>query len=271
MYALDFEYDGLCLSDFGFIICDFNASSGANIVSAGSKITFNTVSRNKGKKYSLSGTQYDECIQTTFDICKNPELYDDLKITRDEYKDLERWLNRHGFFNFQVLNEEDIEYEFRFYKASFNLDKVKINDTLYGIELTMETDKPFGYGVEKKFSWNIEDISKAVTLIDMSDEIGYIYPSMVITCKSSGDFSIYNENEDCTMSIKNCSAGEVLTINGDILDIKSSLSSHRIYDDFNFEFFRIGNTLRNRENKILVSLPCELELKYNPIIKDTPD
>lgn len=44
MYALDFEYDGQYLSDYGFIICDFNSSSGADIVSAGSMITFNTVS-----------------------------------------------------------------------------------------------------------------------------------------------------------------------------------------------------------------------------------
>lgn len=271
MYALDFEYDGLRLSDFGFIICDFNASSGANIVSAGSKITFNTVSRNKGKNYSLSGTQYDECIQTTFDICKNPDLYDDLKITRDEYKDLKRWLNRHEFLKFQLLNEEDIEYEFRFYEASFNIDKVNINETLYGIELTMETNKPFGYGMEKTISWDMEDTSKVYTLIDTSDEIGYIYPSMVITCKSSGDLSIHNENEDCTMTIENCSAGEVITIDGDILDVKSSLNSHHVYDDFNFEFFRIGNTLRNRENKISTTLPCTLEIKYNPIIKDTPD
>ena len=49
MYALDFEYgdfstglddDKAKLSDFGFIICQFDATGGANIASAGSTITF---------------------------------------------------------------------------------------------------------------------------------------------------------------------------------------------------------------------------------------
>lgn len=271
MYALDFEYDGLCLSDFNFIICDFNASSGANIVNAGSKITFNTVSRNKGKKYSLTGTQYDECIQTTFHICKNPDLYDDLSITDDEYRDLKRWLNRDEFLRFQILDEDYSERETCYYEASFNIDKVKINEVLYGLELTMETNKPFGYGIEQRIILDIDNPSKIKIVTDMSDEIGYLYPSMTITCKDDGDLTIRNETENSEMLIKNCSAGEVITVYGDIQHIESSLSVHRVYDDFNFEFLRIGNTFKSRENKITASLPCKIEIYYSPIIKNAPD
>lgn len=271
MYALDFEYDGQYLSDYGFIICDFNSSSGADIVSAGSIITFNTVSTNKGKKFSLTGTQYDECIQTTFDICKNPDLYDDLQITNDEYRDLMRWLNRREFLKFQVLDEDDKERETCYYEASFNIDKIKINEILYGMELTMETNKPFGYGQEQSVSWNIVDESRSYLLSDISDEIGYTYPSMKITILKSGDLSIHNEMENCTMVFNNCTAGEVITIDGNAQIVTSSLSSHKIYNDFNFEFFRIGNTINNRNNRISVTLPCKLEISYTPIIKDTPD
>ena len=35
MFALDFEYDGRYLSDYGFIICDFNGSSGAEEITLG--------------------------------------------------------------------------------------------------------------------------------------------------------------------------------------------------------------------------------------------
>lgn len=271
MYALDFEYDGLCLSDFNFIICDFNASSGANIVNAGSKITFNTVSRNKGKKYSLTGTQYDECIQATFHICKNPDIYDDLSITDDEYRDLKRWLNRDEFLPFQILDEDYLDRETCYYEASFNIDKVKINEVLYGLELVMETNKPFGYGREQSIVLEITDASKTYTVNDMSDEIGYLYPSMIITCNADGNLSVKNETENCLMVINNCSAGEVITVYGDIQHITSSLNSHHIYDDFNYEFLRIGNTFNNRQNKITVSLPCKIELNYSPIIKNAPD
>lgn len=99
MRAIDFEYDNQYLSDYGFIICDFNFSSGANEVDAGSTITFNKISRHSGKRYGLSSTQYDECITTSFDICKNPDIYDpeDMEISNDEYRDIMRWLNRREF------------------------------------------------------------------------------------------------------------------------------------------------------------------------------
>lgn len=271
MYALDFEYDGQYLSDYGFIICDFNSSSGVTIASAGSKITFNTIPRNNGKTHSLISTQYDECIQTKFDICKNPDIYDDLCITNDEYRDLMRWLNRQEFLKFQVLDEDDKERESCYYEASFNIEKIKINEILYGISLTMETNKPFGYGYEQYVSWTVSDTSKTYLLSDMSDEIGFTYPSMVITCNASGDLSVHNEMENCTMVIKNCTVGEVITIDGDTHIITSSLNSHHIYEDFNFEYMRIGNEINNRNNRISATLPCKLEFRYTPIIKDTPD
>ncbi len=273
MYACDFEYDGQYLSDYGFIICNFGGTSDFDTVSAGSKITFNTVSRHRGKIHSLVGTQYDECITSTFQICKNPEKHSDMHITNNEYRDIMRWLNRNEFLKFQVLYEDDREQDACFYEASFNIDKILINKVLYGLELTMETNKPFGYGQEITVSWDISnsDIAKTYVLSDMSDEIGYTYPTMVITCTKAGDLSIRNETENCTMVIKNVSSGEVITVDGSTGIIESSMESHKIYDDFNFEFFRIGNTISNRNNKISVSIPCNLELTYAPIIKDTPN
>ena len=50
MKSYDFEYDGLCLSDMGYIICQFDAES-SQTVSNGSQITFNTTSTLNGSKY----------------------------------------------------------------------------------------------------------------------------------------------------------------------------------------------------------------------------
>lgn len=271
MYAVDFEYDGQYLSDYGFIICDFNKASGFEIVNAGSKITFNTIARSRGKVQSLTGTKYGECVSAKFSICKNPCLYNDLRITNDEYRDIMRWLNRNEFLKFRLLNEGNDDVETCYYEGSFNVEKVMMNGAMYGLNVSMTTNKPFGYGQELAVSWNITDTNKKYTLSDMSDEIGYTYPSMTITIRQDGNFSIHNDMEDCTMIIKNCKAGEVITVDGETHIMKSSLDSHKLYDDFNFEFFRIGNTITDRSNKISVSLPCKLELRYNPIIKDTPD
>ena len=272
MYALDFEYDNQYLSDFGFIVCDFNESSGANIVSAGSRIVFNTVSRHRGKKYGLTNTMYDECIQATFDICKDPDIYDDLEITSDEYRDLVRWLGRHEFLKFQILfdSSDYPEIEPCYYDASFNIEKVKIGEKLCGLELTMITNAPFGYGEEQVVRLDIANNSQKHTIYDMSDEIGCIYPSMTITCNADGDLTIRNETEVSILHIKNCKKGEIINIDGDTLIVISSVASHDICNDFNYEYFRIGNRYNDRENVISASLPCTLELRYFPIIKDAP-
>ena len=274
MRAIDFEYDNRYLSDYGFIICDFNFGSGANEIDAGSTITFNKISRHSGKKYSLSSTQYDECITTSFDICKNPDIYDpeDMEISNDEYRDIMRWLNRREFLKFQVIDDgnENFERDTCYYNASFNVNKIKINEKLYGMRLKMETDKPFGYGQEQSVSWTFSDSNVSKILSDISDEIGYIYPTVIITINRNGDLSLYNELENCTTVIKNCKVGEVITLDGDTHIITTIYISHDVCNDFNYEFFRIGNTINNRNNRISVSLPCNVVIKYTPIIKDTP-
>lgn len=271
MYALDFEYDGQCLSDYGFVICNFGDQSDMDIVSSGSTIVFNKVPKRHGKKHSRTHTYYDECIQSTFQICKNPDTHNNLIITNDEYRDLVRWLNRHEFLPMQFLDEDILEDETCIYKASFNIEKININKNLYGLELTMETDAPFGYALDKKITLNITDTSKKYSVIDMSDEIGFVYPSLTITCNSSGNLSIKNITEGCEMRIDGCSKGEVITVDGESLIISTTLNSHKIYNDFYFEFLRIGNTFDNRLNQITASLPCTLEIKYSPIIKGSPD
>lgn len=272
MYALDFEYDGTCLSDFGFIICRFDASSGSTMVDAGSKITFEKVPRQNGTQHSLVSAKYNECIQTSFDICKNPDLFDpdDREINNDEYRDLVRWLNRKGFYKLHIYDEDDKRKEPCFYNASFNINKITIAEKLFGLQLTVETDKPFGYGIEKKITLDFSDSSGTKTFYDMSDDTGYIYPDMTIICKENGNLTIHNDFANCTTFIKNCSVGEVITIKGNDHIISSTYSDHDICKDFNFGYFKIGNTVNNRKNIITVSLRCVIVMKYLPVIKDTP-
>lgn len=272
MQAIDFEYDGQYLSSYGFIICDFDFSNDAVEAGAGSNITFNKVPRHQGKKFSLTSTQYDECITTTFDICKNPSVYnpEDMEILDDEYRALVRWLNRRELLRFGFISDEDYEQSICYYQASFNVTKIKIREKLYGVRLTMETDRPFGYGQEQTITWTFAGGDTPKILDDFSDEIGTLYPTVIITCKGNGDLTLKNDLEKCTTVIKNCKNGEVITLYGDTQVITSSLSAHDICQDFNFEFFRIGNTITNRNNKITASLPCTITLKYAPIIKDLP-
>lgn len=270
MYVCDFEYDGKKLSDLGFIICNFDGSSDFDTSDLGSKIQFNTVSRHRGKIYSLIGAQYDECITATIDICKDPSLYSDLQITDDELRGLVRWLNRPEFLKFRLIYD-DSDKTPCYYDASFNIEKVMVNGNLYGLELSMETNRPFGYGDEVIEFFDITDVGETFSISDTSDEIGYIYPSLEITCNEAGDLTLSNSTTGSNMVLKNVSVGEVISVKGAEQIISSSLSGHKIYDDFNFDFFTIGNSYSNRENVLKCSLKCSLKISYAPIIKDSPN
>ena len=51
--------------------------------------------------------------------------------------------------------------------------------------------------------------------------------------------------------------------------ISSSLDSHKVQNDFNWAFFRLENTFRDKKNKITLSLPCTVKITYSPIVKVT--
>ena len=271
MRTLDFWYDEQCLSDYNFVVCDFSAGSGISEVSAGSTITFVKVSRNGGAKHSLTNTKYNDCLSATFDICKNPDIFhdEDMEITSDEFRDIMRGLNRKEYLPFHFISDDGTvdDIETCWHNASFNLSKLMLDERTYGIRLKLETNMPYGYGAEKVFSWSATSGNLSNVIMDTSDEIGYIYPTLIVTCRQNCTLTITNESEGCSSVIKNCKVGEQITMYGDTNIIASSNPGHDICNDFNYDFFRIGNSAARMENVIIASHPCDIVLKYHPIIK----
>ena len=271
MYAEDFEYDGQHLSDYGFTICEFDSSSGAVVSDAGSKISFERMSRSHGRRSSLVSADYDEYITGTIDICKKSSDCDSdpVPITSDESRDLMRWLNRREFLPFMFVSEELFRIPC-YFNASFNVEKIRIDGTLYGMRLTMETDRPFGYAPQVDTTWNITTAGTTEVFADRSDEIGESRPDLKITCNAAGTLTLSNELTGSVMQIKNVSNGEIITIKGEEQMIESSLASHTsLPNDFNYEFLTIGNTFEDRKNPITVSIPCTIVISYHPTVKDS--
>lgn len=264
MKCYDFEFDGIRLSDKGFMICKFNGG-GIDTVSNGSTITFNTVSSYGGMKHELTHSAYKEALTATFQICKHPCYNYGEEITVEEMRDIMTWLNRKGFYKLKLIDDE---YVGIFFEASFNVSKIEADGKLIGFELKMETNRPFAQQEPVVVMLKDLDGGDSGIIISESDEEGYIYPNMEITINSSGDFELYNEFEDRTMRIFNCEAGEIITV--DYPTITSSLGENRrskIQNDFNWIFFRIATKFKDRNNNFTVSIPCSIEIKYTPIVK----
>lgn len=277
VWATDFEYAGQLLSGFGFTVGTIGDSGGETTVSAGSHITFNKVPRRNGARHGLAGTKYEECIKSTFDICKDSCGTDDPAITDDEFRDLMRWLNRRSFLPFQAYGDDE-DRQSCWFNASFNVERVVFGDRLVCLRLTMETDAPYGFGQKITFKQTLAAY-ESILVHDFSDDVGSLRPDISITVLDDcSDAIVYNHmTKDPQywkdeMRFDHVYKDETIEIHGDTQIVESFIqvepAGYRpAAERFNYEFLEIGNTLFDRSNEIFVSFPCKISISYAPIIK----
>lgn len=258
----DFEFSGKRLSDFGCIIANFDGEKGLEIID-GAEIEFNTVPSFNGLVYRKVSATYQSCLETTIQIAKYSCSAGIQEISSVEHREISRWLNRKGFHKLKFLDESHIDL---YYMASvISINKIELDGHLMGLELNIITNSPHALKEPK-----ITTIKNLIqngkhSINDISYEEGYIYPHTEIMMTEGGDLSIYNAIEDRTTRIANCVAGEIITMDYPV--IQSSISSHDIQNDFNWNFFRVANTFENSRNDLTISLPCSIKITYSPIVK----
>ena len=283
MSFTDFEFNGQRLSDFGCMICSFN-SAGLETVTMGSNLSINTVNRPMLNRFSIMASKYEEPFTTTFQICKHVcERYNLGTQNMEDYlvSQLMRWLNKKNYCKFKMIYS-DGKCSDMYYRGTFlNIQMIKLNEEVVGMELTFQANAPFGYYEPLEYYMEFPDTETEFCIYDTSDEVGYIYPSKLeITILKDGDLEICNSQETKRTIIKNCIAGEVITLDGTNKIIQSDVAHPTLYNDFNYTFIRIinkcgesddyyavDNEEDERENVFTVSLPCNIYLSYSPICK----
>jgi hypothetical protein len=264
MKAFDFEFDGVSLSSLGYVICNFG-NKGLETISNGSKISFNTTPILNGSLHLMTNANYEECLETTFSICKDSCKTDtrDVKpITVEDQSKLMRWLNRKGFHKFKLKQDG---YENIYFEGSFNINRHELDGVVYGLELTFVSNRPFALHEPITYEFSVTEDNLTYTIDDISDEIGFIHASMEVVCQADGDLIIENNIETRRTRIDNCVTGETITFNNPI--ITTTASTHKVQNDFNFNFPRIPNEFNKTENILTFSIPCDVKLTYIPIKK----
>ena len=319
MKAYNFEYAGKTLEMFGMVLCQFGGSKGLETITDGVPISFTTVSTMNGTKHNSTSVYYEDCLETTWQICKHSCSGSIQEITEQEHRNLTAWLCRKKFLKLKIIDEANIDL---YHEAKIDVSRIEIDGTLYGLELAVVTNRPFALKETKTISITCEEGKEVygwkkyktdpeiemlgyvtstdenaypqhtvdendeiiygtqdgdkyqyyslgqvykVSFNDTSYEEGYIYPQMEITVKANGNLTIYNSMENRETYIKNCTLGEVITLDYPV--IQSSDLSHNIQNDFNWTFFRVANTYDNSRNDLVISLPCSIKIKYSPIVK----
>ena len=239
MYATDFEYDGQNLSDYHFIICRFGSNGGTDSADKGSEISFKTAPTQYGKRVIKTGSLYEKCLSSTFQICKDPEYFgeDEMIITPEEFRKLSRWLNRRDFLWFHAFDPCEMEIILPWFRASFNLSKIDSGGSTIGVSLDMLTDSPFGFGALRTDTLTFTAGALSTIYEDYNEEIGECYPEVTITCGSSADLSLkselYHNGSACgdicnKMEISNCITGEIITLSGETMIISTSSCLYHI-------------------------------------------
>ena len=263
MYAIDFEYDGIRLSDYGMMICSFD-SVGLETISSGSDLTFNTVKTTGSDIFRFYGAKYEESYSTTFQICKNKCDAGKKKLSPLEVSSIQRWLCRKdGFHEFKIIQNDYADIH---WNATFSAKQINLGGEIVGMELTLYTDSPYAYGNEQSVTFSITNYrGDTFSLYDQNDEIGYIYPTVIINAYSTGNLYITNSLSPKT-TIVPLTVGDVITLNGANKTITCSSGANK--KDFNFIFPKLINTFDNKENLISISgVACSVTFSYCPKIK----
>lgn len=264
----DFEYDGILLSEVGYALVTFDGVKDGE-TNTDSQITFNHAPMMRGKRQPFSSYIYDDVLKMEFyigkDMCRINTAKEkfDYNISVSEMSFLKRWLSRPTPHVLRAVGDDD--YNGIFWRGSFIIEEYTLGDGRIGAHLTFECDAPFGYMEDIVVRGDIES-NEEFKYNCTSDEVGYIYPKLTILLKGDGDLKFGNGHDKRETIIKNCLAGEIITITEN-LQISSSISSHKIMNDFNFVFYRVSNTFRNVENSMKSNLPIEFIIEYNPYAK----
>lgn len=150
----DFEYAGKTLSSFGCVLCHFGGSNGLETVADGAQISFTTVPVMGGSQHNLVSTSYEDVLETTIEICKHSCDGGIQEITPIEHRNLTAWLCRKKFLKLKFLDEANIDL---YHEAIINVSRIEIDGKLVGLELEIQTNRPFALKEPRTITLSCEE------------------------------------------------------------------------------------------------------------------
>lgn len=259
-YSCKFIYDDKLCSDYGLIVTTFEKTGLEKITS--SKIDLKTYKSPMANKWLKYGYEYSDPIQFKIGVSK----FDLTPFTKQEVGEINRWLMRTDDYHWLQFYDKQFGDIF-FHCTAIAAEESVVNSVTYGIKYSFVTDSPYGYSSIREKEFVATDTNKSFFIVNHSDEIGHIYPYISIKILQDGDLTIHNTIEDRLMEIKECKNGELITIDGEHKIMSTSDINHKLYNTFNWKYFRIANSFDNRDNKITLSLNCEISMKWREIRK----
>jgi hypothetical protein len=129
-----------------------------------------------------------------------------------------------------------------FFKGIFTENQIiSIGGVNYGFHVKFHMDSQFVYTDEFTYTYNITSSNQTVTVNNLSNYDGYIYPYLKITTGSGvNSISIANttDNNSRLFNLTGLTSGEIITIDNDRQIITSLLGTNKL-NGINFNFLRL--------------------------------
>lgn len=258
----DITFDGISLNDLGYTVVSFDGARQGEI-DTDSQFKYNHIFSMRGKKQPFITAVYEDPLEMDIYIAKDFCNANTKDITVAEMAALKKTLVRPTPKVLTVSG--NTAYSNVYWVGSFNVEEYVFGDRRVGAHLKFECDAPFGYYTDVTLTGNLS-ANGSTTYTSASNEIGYVYPQLEITLKSSGNLELYNAADGRTTKVNNCARGEVLTFTKN-LQLSSSVSGHDVLSDFNFVFYRVNNTFSSGVNTLRSNLAISYKITYTPIAK----
>lgn len=268
MYLVDFVYDDVRLSEIGYMVASF-ITSNSESSSAGSKLEFETITNHGSHLNEIVNATYNEMLSFTFDIMKySCQDINNNYISDNELTYLMRWLNRTEYCKFKPIYDDYSFYQTYFMGSFTEISTINVEGKVIGLTVTFTSNSPYGFSDFSNNIYTVNDSNGSFIVYDESDELGYKYvDNLEITINSNGNFVLSNNKYSKNTIINNCVEGEVINLDCIHKIITSSEEHKNLYNDFNYIYPRLYNSMYTRENIFTSSLPCVINMKYKPIKK----
>lgn len=268
--VLDFQFDGEKLSDYGYMIGSFNGRTEDTVEV--SVMDYTDIKSALSDVSHKVATSYPSNYTATVQIMKtNCDGDDDGRLSNDDVSMITKWLVRKEYKQFNWIYEDDTAEDI-FYDVHCKISKITVGGDCYGLEVTFESNRPFGYTEIKRHIENNCPANYPIEVEIETEEEGWMYPDVIIKLRSVATNPIVIKNTlepSRETRIDDCIAGEILTFHGgDLLQLTSSVSSHVLATDFNYVFPRLYNEYQMTWlNTFLVNAQCDITIQYRGIRK----
>lgn len=278
MITTEFEFDGFSSSMYGLYICSFNGDK-SGVSSLGNEIVFNTAKSPKSNRWVYADSIFDTPLTFTFQCVKYNCNTGSEPIGARELARIMRWLVRSDGYHY--LRFKHNEWDNVFYNAQLKLQKYEISGQIYGFEIEVICDAPWGYSEMKEYSFYYNDTNKEKTfaLYNYSDEDGALLPDLMKVevleeCDLiiSNTFNINGDEKEQLINhtiINNCKSGEILHMdkNMNIISDCDGYVHSTLSDDFNYSFLTLYSDFKSAKNVIETSHACNITINWREIRK----